>query len=122
MHGKCILWNSFDLRCQNVTLLVVHHGLQILRVSTSFIQCSGIHCRLVYLTISLIFVVFCLSTCMTHPELLFYYSRNSICDRACENRACGHTPSLYRSYLSIGIVYLYSVTSIMIPIRCLLSV
>ena len=31
-----------------------------------------------------------------------------------------YTPSLYRSYLSIRIVYLHSVTCIMMPIKCLL--
>ena len=31
-----------------------------------------------------------------------------------------YTPSLYRSYLSTGIVYLHSVTFIMMPGKCLL--
>ena len=31
-----------------------------------------------------------------------------------------YTPSLYRSYLSTGIVYLHSVTCIMMPLKCLL--
>ena len=31
-----------------------------------------------------------------------------------------YTPSLYRSYLSIGKVYFQSVTRIMMPIKCLL--
>ena len=31
-----------------------------------------------------------------------------------------YTPSLYRSYLSTGIVYLHSVTYIMMPGKCLL--
>ena len=32
-----------------------------------------------------------------------------------------YTPSLYRSYLSIGNVYFHSVTCIMMPSKCLLS-
>ena len=31
-----------------------------------------------------------------------------------------YTPSLYRSYLSTGIVYLHSVTCIMMSIKCVL--
>ena len=45
-----------------------------------------------------------------------------ICDRACENRACGHKlhPVILQVYLSTGTEYLHSVTCIITPITCFL--
>ena len=50
----------------------------------------------------------CLSSYVTGPAKTGHVGTN-------------YTPSLYRSYLSAGIVYLYSVKCIMMPVKCLLG-
>jgi len=41
IHGLCILWNSFDLRCESVTFLVIHlHYTMLYYVSCNLLLCD----------------------------------------------------------------------------------